>query len=111
VTKNIDPIIISDESSSISAARGESYVGAGPPAAGPSSISAARGESYAGAGPPAADPSSISAARGESYAASPSSIITDTNIAEGRVLQLRYIYQLSMEQRTRLIIKEIMQGT
>jgi len=29
---------------------------------------------------------------------------------EGRVLHLRYMYQLNMEQRTRLIVKEIMQG-
>jgi len=85
--ENVNPITISDDSS-ISAAYGESYAGAGPPAtaAGPSSI------------PPAA-------------AAGPSSIIMETDIAEGRVLHLRYIYQLSMEQRTRLIIKEIMQGT
>ena len=34
----------------------------------------------------------------------------DVDIAEGRVLQLRYIYELSAEQRTRFVMKEIMQG-
>ena len=29
---------------------------------------------------------------------------------EGRVLHLRYMYELNMEQRTRLIVKEILQG-
>ena len=36
---------------------------------------------------------------------------SDADVFEGRVLHLRYIYQLSMEQRIRLMIKEIMQGT
>ena len=44
----------------------------------------------------------------------PSSIWTgppsDADIYEGRVLHLRYMYQMTMEQRIRLIIKEIMQG-
>jgi len=48
-------------------------------------------------------------------AANPLSISTgppsDTDIYEGRVLHLRYLYQMTMEQRTRLIIKEIIQGT
>jgi len=29
---------------------------------------------------------------------------------EGRVLHLRYMYELNMDQRTRLIVREIMQG-
>ena len=36
---------------------------------------------------------------------------SDADVFEGRVLHLRYIYQLSMEQRIRQIITEIMQGT
>ena len=35
---------------------------------------------------------------------------SDADFFEDRVLHLRYLYQLSMEQRIRLIIKEIMQG-
>ena len=42
-----------------------------------------------------------------STSAGPSS---DADFFEDRVLHLRYLYQLSMEQRIRLIIKEIMQG-
>ena len=42
-----------------------------------------------------------------SMLAGPSS---DADFFEDRVLHLRYLYQLSMEQRIRLIIKEIMQG-
>jgi len=48
--------------------------------------------------------SSMPAARGET---GPS----DVDIYEGRVLHLRYLYQMTMEQRTQLIIKEIIQGT
>jgi len=52
---------------------------------------------------------------GDGSAASPSSISagppSDADISEGRVLHLRYLYQMSMEQRTRYIIKETMQGT
>ena len=52
---------------------------------------------------------------GDGPVANPSSISTgppsDADIYEGRVLHLRYMYQMTMEQRIRLIIKEIMQGT
>jgi len=49
---------------------------------------------------------------GDGSAASSMSVgpSSDVDFFEGRVLHLRYIYQLSMEQRIRLIIKEIMQG-
>jgi len=47
------------------------------------------------------------AAAASSTSAGPSS---DADFFEDRVLHLRYLYQLSMEQRIRLIIKEIMQG-
>jgi len=46
-----------------------------------------------------------------SVASSMSAGPSDVDVFEGRVLHLRYIYQLSMEQRIRLIVKEIMQGT
>jgi len=82
VDPNVDPIVISDESSTMSAA------------------TAARGE----AGRPwwvrGLDGSAVS-----SMTADPPS---DADIFEGWVLHLRYIYHLSMEQRIRLMIKEIM---
>jgi len=93
VDPNVDPIVINDddddESSTMSAAM------------------AARGQ--------AGRPWWVTGLIGDGSAASPSSMSagppSDADIFEGRVLHLRYIYQLSMEQRIRLIIKEIMQGT
>jgi len=34
----------------------------------------------------------------------------EPSFEEGRVLHLRYMYGLNMDQRTRLIVREIMQG-
>ena len=95
VDPNVDPIVINDdddddddESSTMSAA------------------AAARGQ--------VGRPWWLSAGLvGDGSAASSMSagLPSDADILEGRVLHLRYIYQLSMEQRIQLIIKEIMQGT
>jgi len=84
--ENVDPNVISDESSTMSTATG------------------ARGQ--------AGRPWWVTGLVGDGSAASSMSAgPSDVDIFEGRVLHLRYIYQLSMEQRIRLMIKEIMQGT
>jgi len=91
VDPNVDPIVISndddDESSTMSAA------------------TAARGQ--------AGRPWWVTGLVGDGSATSSmtAGAPSDADVFEGRVLHLRYIYQLSIKQRIRLIIKEIMQGT